>query len=380
MNTRIMVVEDDNSLREWIQFELSFDGYQVKQAGDGASALQELRRDQPPDLILLDVQMPGMDGYAVCNALQQMPGFDAVPVIFLTARAELDDKLHGFAAGASDYLTKPFKMPELKARISALLRQSERNRMVGRKEESDRASVEMDEAAAIQRTLMTCTIGDITGVDVLANCKPARMVGGDLYDVHPRPDRRLSIIEADVSGKGLPAAMVTAEVRTMLRELTHSIPSPGAALTIANRRLYADLSEVAKLVTVFVAYYSPDQRMLTYANGGHAPVIYVPYGGPARILEATGVPFGIFDDMDFLEETISLGPGDLLVVSSDGFAEAHNAAGEIFGYDRLLQLVGAAANLPVAALYTEISTRVAAFVQGNEQSDDQTLIIVKGEE
>jgi len=380
MSARIMVVEDDSSLREWIQFELTFEGYAVKQAGDGLSALQELRAHEPPDLILLDVQMPGMDGYQVCSALQTSPALAAVPVIFLTARAELNDKLTGFAAGAADYLTKPFKMAELKARVSALLRQTQRNRTIGRQEESERANVEMDEAATIQRTLMTCTVGTVTGVDVVANCKPARLVGGDLYDVHPRPDGRLSVVEADVSGKGLPAAMVTAAVRTMLRETTHAISSPAAVLALANRRLYDDLTEVSKLVTVFVAYYSPSQRTVTYANAGHSVVIYVPAGGTASIVEATGIPFGIFDEADYGEETLAMGPGDLLVISSDGFAEAHNAADEIFGYQHLVDVVDAAANMAAAALYEHISAQIADFVHGREQSDDQTLIILKGKE
>jgi serine phosphatase RsbU (regulator of sigma subunit) len=174
--------------------------------------------------------------------------------------------------------------------------------------------------------------------------------------------------------------MVTAAVRTMLREITHTVSSPAAALTVANRRLYEDLSEVSKLVTVFVAYYSPCQRTLTYANGGHSLVIYAPAGGATRVLEATGVPFGIFDDTDFLEETIAMGPGDTLVISSDGFAEAHNAASEIFGYEHLLEVVRDASHLPAEALYAHIAAEIAAFVQDFEQSDDQTLIIVQGKE
>jgi serine phosphatase RsbU (regulator of sigma subunit) len=321
-----------------------------------------------------------MNGYEVCNALQDSPNLAAVPVIFLTARGELNDKLVGFEAGGADYLTKPFKMVELKARIGALLRQTQRNRLLGRKQESDRTNLEMDEAAMIQRTLMTCNVGDVQGVEVAAHCQPARLVGGDLYDVYPRPDGRLSIVEADVSGKGMPAAMVTAEVRTVLRETTKMIASPAAALALANRRLYDDLTEVGKMVTVFVAYYDSETRTVTYANAGHSVVAYAPAGAPPTVLEATGVPFGIFDDTDFGEETLALGPGDLLVISSDGFAEAHNAAGELFGYDRLLAAIETAAVGTAEEISSGISEIVGEFVQGHEQSDDQTLIVLRGKE
>ncbi|MCB0051655.1 MAG: response regulator, partial [Caldilinea sp.] len=101
---------------------LSFDGYEVIQAADGAQALAEVDRQESLDLILLDVQLPGMDGFEICSRIQQLPAMSAVPVIFLTARASLDDKLNGFSAGAVDYLTKPFKMAELKARVLALMR------------------------------------------------------------------------------------------------------------------------------------------------------------------------------------------------------------------------------------------------------------------
>ena len=377
-NARIMVVEDDSSLRDWIQFELGFDGYEVKQAADGARALQDLRRGDPPDLILLDVQMPGMDGFQVSSELQRWPDFAAVPIIFLTARAELNDRLTGFAVGATDYLTKPFKMAELKARISALLRQTERSRSLGRRQEHQRTSEEMDEAAIIQRALMTCAPGGVANVEVAATCRPARLVGGDLYDVHERSDGRLSIIEADVSGKGLPAAMMAAEVRTMLRETARQIPAPSVALVLANRRLYDDLSEVNKFVTVFAAFYSPQQCTLTYANGGHSVITYSPHGGGARIIEPTGMPLGVFPDVEYGEETLPFGPDDLLVVASDGFAEAHNDEHEMFGYDRLLAAINAAAHLPARRIADDLLAQVAAFAGPCEQADDQTLIVLKG--
>ncbi len=373
-----MVVEDDSSLRDWIHFELCFEGYQVDEAADGLLALEALRRGEPPDLILMDVQMPGMNGFQVCGELQTWPDYAGVPIIFLTARAELTDRLQGFSVGASDYLAKPFKMAELKARISALLRQTERNRSIGRRQEHKRTSAEMDEAAVIQRSLMACSLGKIQGIEVFATCRQARIVGGDLYDVHERGDGRLSLIEADVSGKGLPAAMVAAAVRTMWRETARQIASPAAALTLANRRLYDDLSEVSKFVTVFAAFYAPAQQTLTYTNGGHSVVTYTTGGGAARTLEATGLPLGILPDADYDEVTLPFGPEDVLVVASDGFAEAQAANQEMFGYARLLEAINAAAHLPARAIAEYLAAQVAGFVGQCEQADDQTLIVLKG--
>lgn len=380
MAASIMVVEDDISLRDWVEFELAVEGYQVRQAGDGLTALEMLRTNVPPDLILLDVQMPGMDGYEVCSQLQFSPALASVPVIFLTARTELDDKLTGFAAGGSDYLTKPFRMVELKARIRSLLRQSQLNRSRGRQEEQDRASAELEEAAIIQRSLMSCNKGEIENIEAVAVCRPARAVGGDLYDIHPRPDGRLSIIEADVSGKGMPAAMVTAAVRTVMREITHSIASPAVAVTLANRRMYDDLSDVDKLVTMFVAYYSSENRTLTYANAGHSLVVYVPKGAQPETLDATGVPIGIFDDATFDEVTVRLAAGDVVVICSDGFAEAQNEADELFGYERLIDAIAQGAHLAAEDLRQQVISALDQFVGNCEQSDDQTIIVLRGRE
>lgn len=380
MNEHILVVEDDASLRDWIEFELSFDGYRVSQAADGASAIDFVDPGPELDLILLDVQLPGMDGFQVCDHIQRLPKMVAVPVIFLTARASLDDKLNGFAAGAVDYLTKPFKMAELKARIQALLRSKERQRSVGRQEEHAQRDKEMAEAAVIQQALMSCSLNGIAGIDLFADCRPARTVGGDLYDIYVRPDGRLNIVEADVSGKGMAAAMVTSEVRTVLREVSRMVASPGAVMALTNARLYDDLSNVNKLVTIFAGFYAPATRTVVYANAGHSVVIYRPVEGPVQILEATGLPLGIFDATDFEEQVIRLAGGDLLVMCSDGFPEASNHAGELYGYDRLLQVIEAnhaGAAKEIAGL---LAQEITEFAAGCEQSDDQTLIVMKGKE
>jgi sigma-B regulation protein RsbU (phosphoserine phosphatase) len=380
MNEHILVVEDDDSLRDWIEFELGFDGYRVSQASDGASAIAFVDSHPALDLILLDVQLPGMDGFQICDHIQQLPDMAAVPVIFLTARASLDDKLSGFAAGAVDYLTKPFKMAELKARIQALLRAKERQRSVGRQEEHAQRDKEMAEAAMIQQALMSCSLNGITGVEVFADCRPARTVGGDLYDIYVRPDGRLNVVEADVSGKGMAAAMVTSEVRTVLREVGRMLASPGAVMTLTNARLYDDLSNVSKLVTIFAGFYTPVTRTFVYTNAGHSVAIYRPAEGPARILEATGLPLGIFDVADFEELVVRLAGDDLLVICSDGFPEASNHAGDLYGYDRLLETIEAVHTSPVNEIAATLTREIAEFAAGCEQSDDQTIIVIKGKE
>lgn len=381
MSKHIMVVEDDSSLREWVEFELSMEGYDVSQAADGLLALTNLHAmQQLPDVLLLDVQLPGMDGFTLCKTLQQVPATASIPIIFLTARTTTDDKLTGFASGGVDYLTKPFKMVELKARLKALLRQQDMGREQGRQIEYQRQEKEMVEAAFIQNTLMSCAISEAPGIELAARCRPARSVGGDLYDVHQRPDDCVTIVEADVSGKGLPAALIMTSVRTVLRDGANMLSSPGMVLQQANLRLYNDLTEIGKLVTVFAAFYRPEKRTVTYANAGHAVAVYRPAGGVPRIIDATGLPFGILDNTDYPELVLRMQPDDLLVICSDGFSEAGNLAEEFFGFERLLAVIDEYAHLGATAILEGVSERVALFAGGFEQTDDQTIIVVKGKE
>ena len=134
MNDKILIIEDDAPLREWVSYELEADGHEISLAPNGLSGLNVARNESHPDLILLDVGLPGMNGFQVCKALQDDPFTASIPIIFLTARTTLDDKLIGFASGGVDYLTKPFKMAELKARVKAVLhrRNIERQRAQAR--------------------------------------------------------------------------------------------------------------------------------------------------------------------------------------------------------------------------------------------------------
>lgn len=121
MGDRILIIEDDAPLREWVSYELEAEGHEIVLTPNGLAGLNAARGEHHPDLILLDVGLPGMNGFQVCKALQDDPLTASIPIIFLTARTTLDDKLIGFASGGVDYLTKPFKMAELKARVKAVL-------------------------------------------------------------------------------------------------------------------------------------------------------------------------------------------------------------------------------------------------------------------
>lgn len=369
MAERILLVEDDEMLRTWVDYELSEDGYQVSLANNGLTGLQVVRETQP-DLILLDVMMPGMNGFDVARELQNDPQTAGLPIIFLTARGSTEDKLTGYNAGGVNYLTKPFKMNELKANIKALLNHTN---TIRRQE-----TAEVEEAAQIQRNLIPGTIPAIEGLEIYAGYKSARLVSGDFYDFLVRPDGQLVFALADVSGKGLPAAMMMSSVRTAVRSAARKMASPQAVLRQVNQDLYDDLTKTRKFITLFLGFYKPQTRQITYANAGHSPVIFYSAPSPARILEADGPPLGVLPVTLSENHVLDFVPNDLLVVGSDGLNEAENLLGEMFGYRRLLEVVHNLAGAEVSRLGTELFSRVIDFAAGRRQIDDQTLLVLKG--
>jgi sigma-B regulation protein RsbU (phosphoserine phosphatase) len=205
-------------------------------------------------------------------------------------------------------------------------------------------------------------------------------VGGDFFDYIHEKGRPLTCIVGDVSGKGMPAAMLMAMTLTALRGKSHTMEdaSPDARFARTNEALYNDFTEVGMFATVFVSQYDPEKRRLAFVNAGHSPVIYRPAGGAATMLEADGVPVGVLPVSLCEQQAVSLGPGDLLILGTDGFSEAANNSGEMFGYDRLLALADQLAGHSAQEIHDQLYTRIRQFAAGHAQDDDQTLMVLKG--
>lgn len=373
MTNRILYVEDDPFLSDWVDYELSAEGYRVALASDGKSGLQAALSTSRPDLIILDIGLPEMDGFQLCRALQLDSSTADIPVIFLSARNAIDDRLEGFKVGGLDFLPKPFAMAELKARIQAGLRRQQ----LGRRQERKAVATEMNEASTLQRNLMERSISPFPGIDLAANCRPAHHVAGDWFDFQPLADDSLYLIEADVSGKGLPAALLMSETRLSLQHACQSNVAPATALSMTSHQLYDDLTTAGKFITTFVGKYDMASQQITYASAGHPAVLLCAGADQASLLEPADPPLGIFNDYVFSEGTFDFASGDLLVVCSDGITEAANSMGEMYGHDRLLDAISRHRALSATDLVSELLSEVDEFSAGMAQLDDQTVVVLK---
>ena len=242
-----------------------------------------------------------------------------------------------------------------------------------------RIQTEMELAKQVQIHLLPQHTPELPGIALAAQSRPASHVGGDFYDFVVSVNHLLSLTFGDVSGKGMPAALLMAMLRTVLRGKSKEMTAaePAWLLSVTNESLYNDFSDLNMFATVFVAQYDPHHHLLHYANDGHAPVIFRPVHGHARLLAADAPPLGMLPINLAESYQLALEPGDLLVVASDGFSEAERSGGEMFGYDRLLHFVDQHAACGPSELLQRLFETVDSFSSGYLQADDQTALILK---
>ncbi|MFM8321490.1 MAG: PP2C family protein-serine/threonine phosphatase [Chloroflexota bacterium] len=239
---------------------------------------------------------------------------------------------------------------------------------------------ELDLAQQIQRQLLPEDTPRAEGLDIAAQMRPADRVGGDIYDFIPGSGQSFYFILGDAAGKSIPAALLMSMTHTVFQSAARLNPgaTPQALLDNAITSLYDDFTRTGLFVTVFTGQYLAESRRVLYANAGHSPVVYRPAGGPARILEADSPPLGVLPDNYSRNQACSLQPGDLLIVATDGFNEARREDGEMFGYQRLLEMIDALAQRPAGEIVAAFYQQVDAFCSGFPQEDDQTIIVIKG--
>jgi sigma-B regulation protein RsbU (phosphoserine phosphatase) len=253
--------------------------------------------------------------------------------------------------------------------------------------EKKRLEEELRIARQIQMSLLPRGPLDVPGLGVTALCVPAREVGGDYYDLFPLPGDRLGVMIADVAGKGTSAALYMAELKGIVLSLSQIYPSPRQLLIEVNRIISANLDS-RSFITMTYAVIDLNASTMTYARAGHTPLLYMP--GPAsptrgaQILTPSGMVLGLRIDgaeekfSELLEEDrVCLYEGDIIVLYTDGITEAMNAESDLFGDNRLSDIVEEHGHLESGELRERILREIEAFVGGADQHDDMTMILMK---
>jgi sigma-B regulation protein RsbU (phosphoserine phosphatase) len=387
-SARILVVDDEVDINTILSVTLRRAGYEVISAADGVEAI-EIIHLHAPDLILLDVMMPRADGLEALRRIREHGPTAHTPVIMLTAKSALADKMKGFERGADDYVAKPFEPAEILARVQALLKRTAQSRVVRpllsvlgdwfTAEHMAQFGRDLEAARDIQQRLLPPVPASVAGLDAGAVLRSSTIVGGDFFDIFPMGER-LGVVVGDVSGKGIPAALLMVMVRTLLREIARDLPEPAEVLARLNASLCRDMPP-SMFVTLVLAGLDPgDPGRVVLAGGGHPdPVVVRADRGAvvASLGAAGGTVLGVFPDSAFGQIEIDLiAAGDTLVLLTDGIVEAQSENGHRPGIPALLPIFERGRALSAQALADRLTADVLQRA-GSRLQDDMTVFVLK---
>jgi serine phosphatase RsbU (regulator of sigma subunit) len=369
--TPSILVVDDSRLYRTLAFEyLTRAGFRVAEATSGEEGLVAAAT-VVPDLVLLDMSMPGIDGIETCRRLKASLPTQDVPVIFLSAAGDVEQVVAGFEAGASDYVTKPFRAAELLARVRTHIRlkqlQDERLHLYRQLEG------ELARAGQVQAEMLALDPPVLSGFQLAARCVPARDVGGDFYSWSELTHGVLKLTVGDVMGKGMPAALLMATVRAAVRAVSQET-SPATTVEQVARALQVDFERSGTFVTLFHAQLNEATRRLSYVDAGHGHVFVRRGDGTREQLVGGGLPLGMFPDQDYREGSTLLESGDALIIYSDGLVDARS--------DGMVDGDVIADRLDGATCASEMVSRLVelAEVSGPPPDDLTVVVLRRGEE
>jgi len=374
IKNRLLVVDDDRVNRMVMGRYLENEGHQVEFAVNGLEALEKLRSSRF-DMVLLDIEMPEMNGYQVLEQIRQVPQWRDMPVIVTSALEELDGVVRCIENGAEDYLVKPVNRVLLKARIDASLEKKHlRDQQTALLNQLER---EMEIARKTQQSILPEKLPDPVGYEFGAMMIPARAVGGDFYEFFELGGDRWGIVIGDVSDKGLPAALFMTLTYSLMRSEAERGTTPGQVVREVNRHLLA-MNASSMFVTILYGILDCITGAFSYARAGHlAPALFDSQGSPVAVAMNPGQPIGLFEDFRIDEATIQVPPDALLVLSSDGLTEPVDTMDREFGEQGVIAAIQTCQGLPPKEICAALWQAVQKHSGPVDQQDDFTLVVVK---
>lgn len=378
--TKILVVDDEVDLealmRQKFRRRIRASEFEFYFAHNGLEALEQLHAVPGIDIVLTDINMPEMDGLTL---LEELRGYgSSLKAVVVSAYGDLANIRTAMNRGAFDFVTKPIDFEDLEVTIHKTMEQIALLRE-GAQARSDLLAIhdELELAGSLQRSILPNRFPHRSDHSLHATMVPAKEVGGDFYDFFYIDDHHLGMVMADVSGKGITAAMFMAVSRTLLRFSALQGLEVGPCLAHVNNLLCMD-NAAGMFVTVFYGILDLRTGALTYANGGHNPPYRVSTGGEVSALPGTqGMALGALEGIEYKMNEINLLPGEMLLLFTDGVTEAMNESYALFGESRLEQLLARSAGADPNGLIKTVVEEVMDFAGTAPQADDVTLLALR---
>jgi phosphoserine phosphatase RsbU/P len=370
-SARVLVADDQADVLEAVRLLLRRSGLEGDFVTSPTAVLDRLR-DQAYELLLLDLNYTrdttsGGEGLELIQRIRQID--PVLPVVVMTGWGTIDTAVEAMRRGAKSFVQKPWDNTAL---LDLLRREIDDARAV--RQRDARAQREQDDARAIQRSLLPQTLPTIAPFSLGARWQPAMGYGGDWYDVSALGTDVVGVAIADVAGKGLPAALLMSNLQAAVRAFWHPEAPPHELCESVNRLLCRHMVS-GRFVTFCAVRLDCRTRTLTWSNAGHNPPVVVRASGEVIRLEPGGTVMGVFEDALYREDSVTVAPGDRVVLYTDGITEALSPAGDEFGEEGLLAAIASHAGATAPELTDALFTDVRAFA-GGTLGDDATLITV----
>jgi sigma-B regulation protein RsbU (phosphoserine phosphatase) len=389
---RALVADDQPDILEALRVLLKMDGCELKTVSSTEGILQALA-GREFDVLLMDLNYArdttsGREGLDVLAEIRELD--PTLPIVAMTAWSTIDLAVESMRRGVGDFVRKPWENDRLMATLRVQVergkvRRARRLREAARqRRDEERASrlqrrdQELNEAGEVQRAQLPRSLPRLDGYELSGTWRPARAVGGDLFDFFPIEGDAIGICIADAAGKGLPAALIMSSVHAAVEAVAESGAEPDVVCAKVNRLLCRHMA-ASRYVTCFYGRLEPRRRHLSFTNAGHhAPILMHADGTHQRLTTGGGV-LGSFPQWQYLRGEVALRSGDRLVLFTDGLTEATNAEGVEFGEERIVEVVRANRSLSAAVLEARVMDSVAQFGDGVLQ-DDATLAVLSVED
>lgn len=388
---KILIAEDHELTRFKLKSDLERWGHEVTAAEDGEKAW-ELFKKSEFEIVITDWMMPKVNGLEFVQRIRAEKNSDYVYLIMLTAKAEKHDIVAGMGAGADDFLSKPFHRDELHVRLRAGMRITKLNRDLN--ETNRRVKRSLEAAAEIQRSFLPTEAPLVPGFDFTWEYKPCEELGGDMLNIVQLDDVHYGLYVLEVNGNGVPASLLATTVSKVMSPATdfssilvereeydpndYRILDPSEVAEELNRR-FAGTQETGQFFTLAYSVLNIETREFAYTSAGHPSIILQHAHGECELLDISGIPIGLVPDSDeYLEDTVVIEPGDRLMIYSNGLSDTANVDGDLYGIERLMNVVSETQNLKLKEVISEVLSDMAKFRKQAPINDDICVLAVQG--
>ena len=377
---KILVVDDEVDVETLItqkfRRKVKKGEWDIVFSRNGEEALEVLKKNPHIDILLSDINMPKMDGLTLLQRINEEK-YD-LRTIMVSAYSDIQNIRTAMNNGAFDFITKPINFQDMETTIKRSFDNlQEMRKALQSHDDLLVLKKELNLAQKIQQSILPKEFDIHPHCELEARMFPAKEVGGDFYDFFKLDSEHIACLVADVSGKGVPAALFAMVNQTLLRSMASGLTSTGKLLTQVNDKC-AKNNDNCMFVTMFCSVFNTKTGELNYANAGHNPPVLIHPDGKCSELPLTaGIPLGISEGEKFKEKTITLGPQDTLFIYTDGITEAINPENEEFDTPRLLQELSDYADKDLKSLSDNIYQKVMDFSQGIPQFDDLTYLSLR---